>query len=114
MGAPPVDPPKPGRAVTGPGAGGRKIAPDQAARTVWVKVISQAQRRAAKSSTAIQASAAAPVCAASTEVPVTTVPSGKVKLHQVSAKGRSRRTAAIVIAATIASQSIEKPQTGTP
>jgi hypothetical protein len=35
---------------------------------------------------AIQAKASPPVCSASPAVPVTTVPTGEVKLHQVSEK----------------------------
>jgi hypothetical protein len=64
--------------------------------------------------TASQAKGLAPVCTASPAVPVTTVPTGKVKVHQVSEKGRPRRTVRSVITATIASQAIAKPQTGTP
>src|ERR1700761_3153896 len=47
-------------------------------------------------------------------VPVTQVPTGKVKLHQVSANGIPLRTARIVMAAAMASQAMAKPQVGTP
>jgi hypothetical protein len=47
-------------------------------------------------------------------VPVTTVPTGKVKLHQVSVNGIPRRAVRTVMAAAMASQSIANPHTGTP
>jgi hypothetical protein len=47
-------------------------------------------------------------------VPVTQVPTGKVKLHQVSPNGIPRRTARSVTAAAMASQAMANPQAGTP
>jgi hypothetical protein len=54
------------------------------------------------------------VRAASEIVPVTHVPTGNVKLHQVSANGSPRRAVRIVIAAASASHIMAKPQVGTP
>jgi hypothetical protein len=54
------------------------------------------------------------VRAASEIVPVTHVPTGNVKLHQVSANGRPRRAVRSVIAAASASHIMAKPQVGTP
>jgi hypothetical protein len=47
-------------------------------------------------------------------VPVTTVPTGNVKLHQVSANGRDARTVRAVTAAASTSHMTAKPQAGTP
>ncbi len=46
--------------------------------------------------------------------PVTTVPTGKVKLHQESEKGRPARAVRTVMAATSAAQNRAKPSAGTP
>jgi hypothetical protein len=54
------------------------------------------------------------VRAASEIVPVTHVPTGNVKLHQVSANGSPRRAVRIVIAAASTSHIMAKPQVGTP
>jgi hypothetical protein len=45
---------------------------------------------------------------------VTHVPTGKVKLHQVSANGRPRRAVRIVMVAASTSHIIANPQVGTP
>ena len=74
----------------------------------------QATRSSAKVQAESQAKASAPVCTASVAVPVTTVPTGKVKLHQVSEKGRPPRIARSVRVAAIAIQAIAKPQVGSP
>jgi hypothetical protein len=47
-------------------------------------------------------------------VPVTTVPTGNVKLHQVGPNGIPRRTARAVSAAAMASHSIANPHVGNP
>jgi hypothetical protein len=47
-------------------------------------------------------------------VPVTQVPTGKVKLHQVSPNGSPRRRARSVTAAAMASQAMANPQAGKP
>lgn len=52
--------------------------------------------------------------AASEIVPVTTVPTGNVKLHQVGPNGIPRRTARAVSAAATASHSIANPHVGNP
>jgi hypothetical protein len=54
------------------------------------------------------------VRAASEIVPVTTVPTGNVKLHQVGPNGIPRRTARTVSAAAMASHSTANPQVGRP
>ena len=52
--------------------------------------------------------------AASPIVPVTQVPTGKVKLHQVSPNGSPLRTARSVMDAAMASQAMANPQVGIP
>ena len=52
--------------------------------------------------------------AASAIVPVTTVPTGNVKLHQVSPNGSPRRSARTVSAVAMASHIIAKPHVGSP
>ena len=47
-------------------------------------------------------------------VPVTHVPTGNVKLHQVRLKGSRRRMVRTVIAAATTSHSMANPQVGTP
>ena len=47
-------------------------------------------------------------------VPVTQVPTGKVKLHQVSPNGRPLRAARSVMDAAMASQAMANPQVGMP
>ena len=47
-------------------------------------------------------------------VPVTQVPTGNVKLHQVSANGSPRRAVCSVSAVAMTSQAIANPQAGTP
>ena len=47
-------------------------------------------------------------------VPVTTVPTGNVKLHQVRPNGIPRRMVRTVIAAASASHSMANPHVGTP
>jgi hypothetical protein len=54
------------------------------------------------------------VRAASEIVPVTQVPTGNVKLHQVGPNGIPRRAARAVSAAAMTSHSIANPQVGTP
>jgi hypothetical protein len=54
---------------------------------VFAAAVSQAPMSSMKSPTATQTSAIEPVRAASFEVPVTVVPTGKVKLHQVRLNG---------------------------
>jgi hypothetical protein len=78
------------------------------------KATAQATSRKAKRPTASQANSLAPVCTASPAVPVATVPTGKVKLHQVSEKERPPHSARTVISAAIAIQVRAKPQTGSP
>ncbi len=51
------------------------------------------------------------VCRASSEVPVTTVPTGNVKLHQARLKGG--RALSVSVAASANHKSV-KPMTGTP
>ncbi len=78
---------------------------------------SQATRSSAYSTTDAPRSAPVWLRAASAIVPVTHVPTGNVKLHQVSAKGRphrSRRAARTVIAAARTSHAIANPHAGTP
>ena len=55
-----------------------------------------------------------PVAAASPEVPVTTVPTGKVKDHQVRLNGSPVRAVRTVTARARAAHSIAKPHTGRP
>ena len=55
-----------------------------------------------------------PVCTASPVVPVTKVPIGKVKDHQVSENGRPARAVRTVMAPAIPAHSRANPQTGTP
>ena len=47
-------------------------------------------------------------------VPVTHVPTGNVKLHQVSPNGKPLRAVRSVTAAAMASQAMANPQAGTP
>ena len=54
------------------------------------------------------------VCTASWVVPVTKVPTGNVRLHQVSANGIPRRMVRTVNAVANAIHSTAKPHTGTP
>src|SRR5262249_43411298 len=93
---------------------GRKAAPVQAMRRVLRNAVAHATSSSPKMPTASQAKNRAPVSVASTEAPVTTVPTGKVKLHQVSEKGRPRRIVRTVIRPAIAIQARAKPKTGSP
>jgi hypothetical protein len=54
------------------------------------------------------------VCNASSEVPVTSEPTAKVKLHEARENGRPRRAVRSVIVAARSSQMIANPQTGIP
>ena len=54
------------------------------------------------------------MCLASCVVPVTTVPTGNVKLHHVSANGNLRRIVRIVIKPAMQAHITANPHTGTP
>jgi hypothetical protein len=76
--------------------------------------MSHATASSANSTRLAPRSTSDPVRAASEIVPVTTVPTGNVKLHQVGPNGIPPRTARTVSAAAIASHSIANPHVGSP
>ncbi len=82
-------------------------------RDATTSQIATEQRRTAKSREPSR-SAAEPVCTASADVPVTTVPTGKVNDHQVSENGKAGRAVRAVIAAATASQPARITHTGSP
>ncbi len=93
---------------------GRKSRPRALPATVRAATTSQAAASSAKSATEVPRSASEWVRTASEIVPVTQVPTGKVKLHQVSPNGSPCRAVRIVTAVARASHSIANPQAGTP
>ncbi len=78
------------------------------------QTVSHAASSSANNAAEAHRSASEPVRSASAIVPVTTVPTGNVKLHQVSAKGSPLRAACKVSDAAMTSQAIANPQAGTP
>lgn len=83
-------------------------------RAVRTATVSHAKTRKPYSSTDSTATTVSPVRSARLAAPVTQVPTGKVKLHQVNANGIPERTVRIVTAAASASHSSANPKTGTP
>ena len=82
--------------------------------TVRAATTSQAAASSTNRTTDTTRSASAWLRAARAMVPVTQVPTGKVKLHHVRAKGSPRRTVRTVIAAASTSHTMANPQVGTP
>lgn len=81
---------------------------------VRTATVSHAKTRKPYSSIDNTATAVSELRSARLAAPVTQVPTGKVKLHQVSANGIPDRMVRIVTAAASASHSSAKPKTGTP
>src|ERR1039458_2940303 len=96
------------------GGGPRSSRPRQVPATVRTLSTAQAATRTRYRPTAAQRNTPAPVCRARPVVPVTRVPTGNVKDHQVRLNGRCCRAARIVIAVARPAQSTANPQTGTP
>ena len=82
--------------------------------TVRTLTTAQAATRTRYRPAAAQRNTPAPVCRARAVVPVTRVPTGNVKDHQVRLNGRWARAARTVIAVASAAHSAANPQTGTP
>jgi hypothetical protein len=88
--------------------------PVAAPATVRAATTSQAATSSANRAMQATLSTSSWLRAARAMVPVTQVPTGKVKLHHVRAKGSPRRTVRTVMAAASASHIIANPQVGTP
>src|SRR3954452_7030185 len=92
----------------------RSSRPDQVPAAVRTVTASQARTSPAKKSTAATRNRSAPDATARSDVPVTTVPTGKMNDHQARENGRPLRAARTVSATASAPHRSAKPQTGTP
>jgi hypothetical protein len=93
---------------------GRNSRPRAPSRTVRTATVSHAASSSTNKAAEAHRSTSEPVRSASAIVPVTTVPTGNVKLHQVRPNGSPFRAACTVSDAAMTSQAIANPQAGTP
>src|SRR3954449_8403794 len=92
----------------------RSNRPDQVPAAVRTVTASQARTSPTKKSGAATRNRSAPDATARSDVPVTTVPTGKTNDHQARENGMPLRAARTVSAAASAPHRSAKPQTGTP